>query len=706
MKRVLILNVDSFVGKHVCRRFYDAKEYIVDGTFYHHFPNMEEINCGWPRADVVKEETPGPDTSVGGFDENVTYDLSSGAFCGEMRADHRVNIPTAIAAFQEERVDVETQEAVNDMKPYLNAVVSRHFEVSDEEFRLRLLSYDIIIAILEENAFEAECAIKILRGTHYEVEKTFVLVSNVFTWAQTDRHEHEKKMAKRREEREAERALRKEELANRRLAGHEDLTEDEEESGEDAEESEEEMVAKVWSEDEYRLRYPDIRYHAWRELEHMVKAANSETLHTYVIWAGLPYGCGEDLLSAHFLAAWSHQQLLQYGDGLNYIPTIHVQDLSRIIYLVGSSYDTLEDRYMFAVDQGNNTQREILRSILDFIGGKIEITAPVVDRSKQVVKEMEHRKEVERLRKSAEELDDVISSYIKELKTLERSNASFEKRIRELEEDTKKQMMYKTIVAQKGQKSVDDNIRRNEEDKNRCEQLQQEVVAKENQLRELLKEKEQERGVVMERLGLFFLTNASEEVEKVGLLLGSFDSYDNRATSPETAAVDVGLYIDQPHGVANWLSAVDIRCEPGAVLSLLGDTDWVSINGFVANMNKIVEEFRLERLLCPMRLAVVGPPMSKVGEVSGALASLFNVVHLTIDKVTAAYEAHVARIREKMVEILLRRRARRQEAVEQRALRERLRRRMRRKELLRLKREAQGHINAGDNAEGVGTKEE
>lgn len=705
MKRVLVLNVDSFVGRHVCRQFYDAKEYLVDGTFYHHQstteaptpPKMEELGATRSQSSGLcgTTEVQFQETNSTGINEVVpTVRLLNGC-----PPDATVASGADSAAGKE-----SVHHYVNDMRPYLNAVVPRHGEINDEEFRSQLLTYDIIIAVLEENAFEAECAIKILKGTHYNVEKTFVLVSNVFTWAQTDMRELENRRAERRAAREAARLQREQERANR-----EQSTEDGDETEEEEEEEEEEQLeVKVWSDEEYRRRYPDTRYHGWRALEHAVKQANSETLHTYVLWAGLPYGAGEDLLRDHFLSAWRHQPITQYGDGSNYVPTVHVKDLSRIIFLVGSSYDTLEDRYMFVVDQGNNTQKEILDGIRAYIGGEIEVTEPVIDRDKQVVDEIEERKRSEELKRREESINESIKNYMEELDTLAREKAISLKRKRELEEAAKQRSMYKSIMNAKRCTDGEEKINREKEELNSHECAVEGIELKMIYLKMELSQKEFERDLVTEYNRLRSLDQQVREKDKIGLLVkGNVEEYDNKVAAPEIAMADIRLYIDEPHGLGNWFSALNVRCESGAALQLLGESDWVSLGGFVANVDKVVQEFKSERLLCPMRLVIAGPPFGRVPEISRILANLFDVVHLTIEDIIIAFEAHVAKVREQMVTILLRRRARRQAAREERIRRERQRRLLERKERLRAKREAgRGGNGEDDDDDEEGEEEE
>ncbi|KAG8346116.1 Dpy 30 motif [Trypanosoma vivax] len=649
MKRVLVLNADSFVGTHVCRCFHEAKEYIVDGTLHRQSAKERSLQqIQWCAEEELEESLQTSPRSTQMYNYPTTeYSVSLNQHSDRLTATPRHTIPLKL-------------------RPYLNAVMPNHDEITDFLFRDRLLSYDIIVAVLEDNAFEADCAIKILQGSHYEVEKTFVLVSNVMTWTQTDRHEHEVKLMKRREKREAERARR--------------IEDGEEEGEEEEEEEEEEMQLKVWTEDEYRRRYPDTRYHSWRALERLVKRANSETLHTYVLWAGLPYGCGEDLLEPCFLSAWRHQQMLQYGDGSNYVPTIHVKDLSRIIFLLGSSYDTLDDRYMFAVDQGNNTQAEILQGIKEYVGGEVAVTDPVVDRDVFVLTEMRMQQEESERKKLQDEVSDEIQQLEDMIWGLRYKKKALLGDLRVREKQELEWCVYKSLIsAESGGSSegINEQCKKQiEEDMDILVKLQEEIDNAES----LLKEKQQHRGILREHGLLKELTKKERKIKKISeiLKLESTD-LDSLKMATCTTTTDEDLMVDAPRGLPNWFSAVNVRCEPGAVLSLLDESEWTCIGGFCANLEKVVQEFKAERKLQPMRIVLSGPPLSGSGEISSKLAQLFGIVHLTEENVIEAFKSHVADIRAKIIEIILRRRSRRHAAREERIRRERQRRIMKRR---------------------------
>ena len=49
--------------------------------------------------------------------------------------------------------------------------------------------------------------------------------------------------------------------------------------------------------------------------EHAAKVANSESLHTYVVFAGLTYGAGEELMHDLLRSAWHRRPVPLFGTG-------------------------------------------------------------------------------------------------------------------------------------------------------------------------------------------------------------------------------------------------------------------------------------------------------------------------------------------------------------------------------------------------------
>ncbi|CBZ28299.1 conserved hypothetical protein [Leishmania mexicana MHOM/GT/2001/U1103] len=421
MKKVLVLNGDSYVGRHVVKAFHRSYEYEVEITR----TRTDE------RAATTARAVMGPTSSdwlwgqMKGLWDSLEESLVAAAadaqddsflmFAGGSHpkskqhaasADGAVQLPTSPPRAGLSAEERNTLPA--DIRFCVRGIVPKHND-NTEEFRKRLLANDVIIGVLQDDTYEAMCAIRILAGTHYDVEKTFVLVSSAVTWAYTLTSERARARAMRQQEREEERNAFLEELLDteeeenddgdvldegaaavaereaRRAACRRELEQRlplslrEPAAGEDEAELCELVPDRVFTDDAYAQRVPHPRFQHWHSLEHLVKRSNTETLHTYVVFAGLPYGAGEgsDMLFGLLRSAWHHQVLPQYGAGGNEIPMIHVQDLASILYKVGSAYDVLGERYMFAVDQGHVTQRQLLQAVQARFGGSVQPAAAV-----------------------------------------------------------------------------------------------------------------------------------------------------------------------------------------------------------------------------------------------------------------------------------------------------------------------------------------
>lgn len=234
------------------------------------------------------------------------------------------------------------------LPPYVSSVTPS-YRTGNVAFKEAILRSDIIVCLTRDDVIEAEAAAKMLRNEHYEVEKTLVVLSSVMTWADTVAS----RKAQEKAEKEADRA--------ERIANGEDV--DDEEAP-----PEEEEEPTVLRESEYQGRVPHRRYQHWKDLEVLVKQANSATLHTHVIFAGLMYGMGEEALGDAFRLAWHQQRVPMYTAGTNVVPMIHVQDLAQIIFKTASADEESSQRYILAVDRGNNTLGSVLQTIATKVG--------------------------------------------------------------------------------------------------------------------------------------------------------------------------------------------------------------------------------------------------------------------------------------------------------------------------------------------------
>ena len=125
-----------------------------------------------------------------------------------------------------------------------------------------------------------------------------------------------------------------------------------------------------FNENDYPKRIPYSVYYNFKLVETMALQIKNPNLKKYIICPGFIYGCGEDFFFDYFKKAWLGG--IEYfpirGNGYNFIPTIHIKDLIRIIKKVINIKP--ENNYIFACDKTREPfMRDILESITKGIGG-------------------------------------------------------------------------------------------------------------------------------------------------------------------------------------------------------------------------------------------------------------------------------------------------------------------------------------------------
>lgn len=305
MKRLFVTELDTQLGRRVTEKFGLTKEFEIIGT-------VRSLDLQ-PRS---------PSTAV-------TPDSDGGE---------------SSAVAQRAQPDNLSQ-----VLPHVQEVVPRYTDDA-VEFKRRVLEADIIICPLRDSILEAEAALKMLAHTPFETEKTFVLVSSMLTWANTHAAQKAEELAEKRRERQA-------------------LIDAGEEVPPEEEEPTEEEEKPTFGDDGYQKRVAHPRYQHWRDLEHLTKVANSETLHTNIICSGLTYGREMDhFFHSLFRAAWHFQPLPLLTSGSNIVPLIHVEDLANLVFKVGNSNDVIAQRYILGVDRGNCSLGGVVKAVNEHVG--------------------------------------------------------------------------------------------------------------------------------------------------------------------------------------------------------------------------------------------------------------------------------------------------------------------------------------------------
>ena len=124
-----------------------------------------------------------------------------------------------------------------------------------------------------------------------------------------------------------------------------------------------------YKESEYIKRIPNSRYSSYKMLENLALSNTNPMLNVYVICPGFIYGCGEDFFFDYFRKAWiggiNYMPII--GEGMNFLPTIHILDLIQIIKRIIEKKPIIN--YIFACDKTKNpTMKNIIRSISKGIG--------------------------------------------------------------------------------------------------------------------------------------------------------------------------------------------------------------------------------------------------------------------------------------------------------------------------------------------------
>jgi len=160
------------------------------------------------------------------------------------------------------------------------------------------------------------------------------------------------------------------------------VLEEGEEEEEEAVEGEEGAPAKIKKTKPKELRDSDLDrrtpeqaslFEAWKYLETLTLSLSSKDgLRPHVIAAGILYGNGETTFNDLFKEAWltrATHSIIEPGD--NYIPCVHVRDVSRLTRVVVQ--DAKVGPYLIAVDKARLTQAQIVQGVVNKISTAREV---------------------------------------------------------------------------------------------------------------------------------------------------------------------------------------------------------------------------------------------------------------------------------------------------------------------------------------------
>ena len=133
---------------------------------------------------------------------------------------------------------------------------------------------------------------------------------------------------------------------------------------------------EAYNQDEVNFRVPLPKYSMLKQIELSAQALQKSNprIRVHTVCSGFLYGNGEqnDIFYEFFRRAWVslHPKLAALpviGKGDNYLPTIHVTDLSNSIDLIINHGHDFSP-YLLAVDQSANTQKDLMQTISEGIG--------------------------------------------------------------------------------------------------------------------------------------------------------------------------------------------------------------------------------------------------------------------------------------------------------------------------------------------------
>ena len=301
----------------------------------------------------------------------------------------------------------------------------------DLSYNSDLFKNDIYIYNLNTgNINEIKYIINGLKENKFDNEKTFILISNIMTWAKTPvkikdnenedderiyvepidedeereriRKEQEEKERKEREEKEREEKEKeekeKEEKSKKKKKTVKEENENKEEEDKNlqnnekeennennendnnnnnnviVEENENEIENKkyfvYYTENEYSKRIPSRKYYQYKYVENSLLNLNKiPNIKAYVICPGFIYGYGETNFYEIFKLAILNlpiNKIIQKYFN-NYIPTIHIKDIINIIKKIIDKKP--ENKYLLAFDNSKNkTLKWVIKSIYKCIG--------------------------------------------------------------------------------------------------------------------------------------------------------------------------------------------------------------------------------------------------------------------------------------------------------------------------------------------------
>ncbi|VTZ67178.1 P-loop containing nucleoside triphosphate hydrolase, putative [Plasmodium chabaudi chabaudi] len=211
---------------------------------------------------------------------------------------------------------------------------------------------------------EIEYIIRKLRNEEIKTKITFILISSIMTWNKTKRKFFKKKIEENAEGKIGENAETNDTALKTQASDKINSIDDFQKNSIDKYR----YIPEIFSEKDYLKRIPSSDYKELKTIETLILSLNSvKNINTYVVASGILYGNGENVFFPIFKNAWfsKDNQIIDKGD--NYIPVIHIKGLCEYIKNVFLYEPKI--KYLIAVDQEYVTQKDIIKSVANYISG-------------------------------------------------------------------------------------------------------------------------------------------------------------------------------------------------------------------------------------------------------------------------------------------------------------------------------------------------
>jgi len=258
----------------------------------------------------------------------------------------------------------------DDKPPAVKRIVTR--DDLKELFKVILSCSLIVFDLHSSNLEDVEWVIKELKLATPNHEIVFVLVSTLGVWASTKK-DYEENI-------------------------NEDADPDVVDEDNVEVKPKEYRPMKLTDKDAHR-RIPALKFEPWKTAETLALSLNPKPkLRTHVIGAGVLYGNAQDTFNELFKGAWlsrGSQRIFQRApgspeflkDGKNYIPSVHVRDVARLVRTLVT--DSKANEYLVAVDLAKSTQHEIVQGIVDAMSDTFQVPiVPVSQADPEIVAAM------------------------------------------------------------------------------------------------------------------------------------------------------------------------------------------------------------------------------------------------------------------------------------------------------------------------------